>query len=415
MASPTDPGGAQPRISLSMIVRDEAERLEACLNSVRGFVDEMLVLDTGSRDATIAVAERCGATVRELPWPGDFAPARNQALEGLSGDWVLVLDADEQLAAEAREPLRRLIADPQLLAITLLRQERGAVQAPYSRVSRLFRRHPQIRWSGRYHAMVDDSVTALLQREPHWRLLHWGEPALLHDGYRPELLAGSDKAQRLRAAMQAELAERPGDPYASAKLAGLELSEGRPEQAIALLQRGLARCSAQEQPLRFELLLHLAMALSGSDPLQAVTRYREALALPLEERLRLPARLNLAALLLQQGDPGAAASETEAACAAAPELALSWYNLGLIRRRLGDTGGAIEAYRRALSLNPEHPESHQNLAAALLLGGDIGGAREGIRQAIRLLLQLGRAEEAASLRQRAGSLVRLDPEEPPDA
>ena len=398
-----------------MIVRDEAERLEACLNSVRSFVDEMLILDTGSRDATIAVAERCGATVRQLPWPGDFAPARNQALDGLSGDWVLVLDADEQLLAAAQAPLRRLIAQPELLAITLLRQERGAVQAPYSRVSRLFRRHPEIHWSGRYHAMVDDSVTALLQREPHWQLLHWGEPALLHDGYRPELLAGSDKARRLRAAMQAELAERPGDPYASAKLAGLELSEGRPQQAIALLQRGLARCGAGEPPLRFELLLHLAMALSSSDPGQAEARYREALALPLEERLRLPARLNLAALLLQRGDPAAAASETEAACAAAPELALGWSNLGLIRRRLGDNAGAIEAYRRALALHPDHPETHQNLAAALLLGGDIGGARQGFRQAIRLLERQGRRNEAANLRQRAGSLVKLDLAEPPDA
>jgi glycosyltransferase involved in cell wall biosynthesis len=56
-------------LSLSMIVRNEAERLERCLASVAGFVDEMVVLDTGSSDATIAIAAGCGAVVHQLPMP----------------------------------------------------------------------------------------------------------------------------------------------------------------------------------------------------------------------------------------------------------------------------------------------------------------------------------------------------------
>jgi len=73
-------------LSLSMIVRNEAERLERCLASVADFVDEMVLLDTGSSDATVAIAERCGATVHHVPWPGDFAPARNAALDLVRGD-----------------------------------------------------------------------------------------------------------------------------------------------------------------------------------------------------------------------------------------------------------------------------------------------------------------------------------------
>jgi Glycosyltransferases involved in cell wall biogenesis len=133
-------------LSLSMIVRNEAQRLEACLGSVRGLADEMVVVDTGSSDDTIAVAEAAGARVEHLTWPGDFAPARNAALSHVSGDWVLVLDADEQLRQEAIAPLRALMAQPDVLVINLLRYERGAAMAPYSRVSRLFRRHPRIRW-----------------------------------------------------------------------------------------------------------------------------------------------------------------------------------------------------------------------------------------------------------------------------
>ena len=395
-------------LSLSMIVRDEATQIEDCLRSVQGFVDEMVVVDTGSTDNTVALAEAMGARVERITWPGDFAPARNQALAWVSGDWVLVLDADERLRPEAMAPLRALMAQPDVLLINLLRHERGAVQSPYSNVSRLFRRHPAIRWSRAYHSMVDDSVAELLQQESHWRIADCPEPALLHDGYRPELLAQGNKPQRLRQAMEAELLERPGDPYACAKLGSLEVAEGNLERGVALLRQGLAQCSAEAHPERYELLLHLALAEALRDPDAAVALYRDALALPLAPRLSLAARLNLAALLLQQGQAQEAEALCQQATATAPEISLGWYNLGLIRRRLGDIAGALEAYREARRLQPEHPETHQNLAVALLLGGDIDGARSSFRQAIALLNQQGRSSDAALLRQQAGAMVKLE-------
>ena len=395
-------------LSLSMIVRDEAAQIEACLRSVQGFADELVVVDTGSTDNTVALAQALGARVEQIEWPGDFAPARNQALEFVSGDWVLVLDADEQLRPEAIAPLRALMAQPDVLVINLLRHERGAVQSPYSNVSRLFRRHPAIRWSRAYHSMVDDSVAELLQREPQWRIADCPEPALIHDGYRPELLAQGNKPQRLREAMEAELQERPGDPYACAKLGSLEVAEGNLERGVSLLRQGLEHCPADAHPERYELLLHLALAEAGRNPAAAPSLYRQALELPLAPRLSLAARLNLAALLLQQGQPQEAEQLCQRATAAAPEIGLGWYNLGLIRRRLGDIGGALEAYREARRLTPEHAETHQNLAVALLLGGDIDGARSSFRQAITLLTQQGRSTEADHLRQQAGAMVKLE-------
>jgi len=392
-------------LSLSMVVRNEAERIGACLASVAGFVDEMVLLDTGSSDATVAIAERCGAVVHQLAWPGDFAPARNHALSLVRGDWVLVLDADERLTAEVRGPLQALMGEPDLLLINLLRRELGARQSPYSNVSRLFRRHPAIRWSRPYHAMVDDSVAALQQREPHWRLVDCPVVALLHDGYRPELLAASDKAQRLRQAMETELARHPGDPYACAKLGGLELSAGHRARAITLLEQGLAQ-AVPGSPEHYELLLHLAMA--QDDPARAIGLYRQAIALPLDGRLTAAARLNLAGLLLGQGQLDEAAALAAAVTAAAPELALGWFNRGLIARQRGQLVEAIAAYRQALALEPEHAEAQQNLAVALLLSGDIAGARSGFRQAIQLLAQQGRSSEAEALRQRASGLVKLE-------
>ena len=395
-------------LSLSMIVRDEAERLAACLRSVQGFVDEMVVVDTGSSDDTVAIAEGLGATVHRIDWPGDFAPARNQALQWVSGDWVLVLDADEQLRPEAREPLRQLMEQPELLLVNLLRQELGALQSPYSNVSRLFRRHPAIRWSRAYHSLVDDSVAELLQREPHWRIADCSTPALLHDGYRPELLSAGNKAARLRSAMEAELLARPDDPYACAKLGSLEVAEGQVQRGIELLRRGLQHCPAGAHPERYELLLHLAMAEAEREPAAAIALYRQALVTPLAPRLTLAARLNLAALLLHQGQLEDAEELCRQATTVAPEIGLGWFNLGVIRRRRGDLGGALEAYRQAAALSPDHAETQQNLAVALLLGGDIIGARQGFRQAIQLLVLQGRGDEAEQLRQQAGQLVKLE-------
>jgi tetratricopeptide (TPR) repeat protein len=402
-----------------MIVRNEAPRLKRCLASVAGFVDEMVLLDTGSDDATVAIAEDCGAVVHRLAWPGDFAPARNAALEFVRGDWVLVLDADEQLRAEAREPLRQLMAEPDLLLVNLLRFERGARQSPYSSVSRLFRRQAGISWSGRYHALVDDSVLALMGREPHWRIADCPEPALVHDGYQPEHLASGEKARRLRQAMERELAQHPGDPYACAKLGSLEVSEGHRERGISLLEQGLAHCSAAAVAERYELLLHLAIARTPEQPRRAIALYRQALALPLAPRINLGARLNLAGLLADLAGAGGAGENSQGqlkeaaqlareATAAAPELGAAWARLAQVERRRGDLAAAIQAYQRGISLDPGQPEWHQNLAAAQLLAGDLEGARRGFRQAIHLWQSQGQGAAAADLRRRLAPLVKLD-------
>jgi tetratricopeptide (TPR) repeat protein len=396
-------------LSLSMIVRDEAASLAACLASVRGFVDEMVVVDTGSGDGTAAIAEAAGAVVRHLPWPGDFAAARNAALGWVSGDWVLVLDADERLRPEAMPPLREAMAQPGVVLITLLRQECGALQSPYSSVSRLFRRHPAIRWSRRYHAMVDDSVEALLAREPHWRVLHVPEPALLHEGYRPERIEAGGKAERLREAMEAELRRDPADPYTCAKLGGLEISGGNRARGVSLLQRGLAHCPPDAHPERYELLLHLALALKDDAPEAALDLYRQALALPLDPRLTLAARVNLASQLLGLGQTAAAVALDRETTRIAPELALGWLQLGLSLRRGGDLPGAIAAYRQALAIEPTRGEAHQNLALALLLAGDVLGARRHFQSAISHLEAQGRLDAAAALRRSAGTLVKLEP------
>ncbi len=85
-------------LTLSMIVKNEEKYLEDCLKSVRGVADEIVIVDTGSTDHTIEIAQEYNAKLFHYTWINDFSAARNYALEKSTGDWVLYLDADERLS-----------------------------------------------------------------------------------------------------------------------------------------------------------------------------------------------------------------------------------------------------------------------------------------------------------------------------
>ena len=87
----------RPRISLCMIAKNEEALIAGCLRSVRGVAHEVIVVDTGSTDRTVAIAEAEGARVVHFRWCDDFAKARNAGVELATGTHILILDADERL------------------------------------------------------------------------------------------------------------------------------------------------------------------------------------------------------------------------------------------------------------------------------------------------------------------------------
>src|SRR5436190_1781549 len=99
-----------PSISLAVMVRDEEQRLKRCLDSAKNAVDEIVVLDTGSKDNSMAVAKDCGAQVSQIEWPGSFSVAMNTLLDQITTDWTLRLDSDEWFGMDAREPLQDAMA-----------------------------------------------------------------------------------------------------------------------------------------------------------------------------------------------------------------------------------------------------------------------------------------------------------------
>ncbi|BFT71738.1 glycosyltransferase family 2 protein [Paenibacillus sp. P36] len=104
---------SRPTVSLCMIVRDEERLIETCLRSVQGWIDEMIVVDTGSLDNTVQIARSMGASVLTYEWNNHFADARNYGLEHAKSDWILYLDADEELSPLGDFDLHRVLQETQ--------------------------------------------------------------------------------------------------------------------------------------------------------------------------------------------------------------------------------------------------------------------------------------------------------------
>jgi len=188
------------RVALVVIARNEAPRLPRLLDSVASWVDEMVVLDTGSDDGTPELARRAGARVGHFSWVDDFSAARNAALELAGAHWHLVLDADEWLL-EGGPFLRELQTLPPRFVGSVRLEDHFGADGSLVGVERLTRLLPgHLRYAGRVHEQPVHALPG--QRTP----LRVG-----HDGYQPSALAA--KRGRNRRLLKQALGAAPEDPY----------------------------------------------------------------------------------------------------------------------------------------------------------------------------------------------------------
>ncbi len=385
-------------LSLCMIVRDEAEILATCLESVTGVVDELVIVDTGSRDETPAIAKQFGATVHSFPWCDDFAAARNTALGYTSGDWILVLDADEVLVPACVLALQQAIAQPNALVIQLLRQEQGATQSPYSLLSRLFRRHSALAYTRPYHESIDDSVVALQRQETHWQILNLPDVAILHSGYQAERIQSRQKSERAARIMQIYYQQNPDDLYIASKLGALYLDRGEIQSGLALLEQAICQ-QPSEDAIAFELHYHLAIAYTQlQERDRALKHYQAALQHSVLGHLKLSSYSNLGSVLHDLERFPEAQTAFEAALTIDPTFAVGHYNLGLTLRAMGNLVDAIAHYQTAIQLQPDYPDAYRNLGVALLKMGQVPECLEAFRCAIALY-EKQHSPEAESLRE----------------
>ncbi|MCS7459583.1 glycosyltransferase [Paenibacillus doosanensis] len=219
------------RISLCMIVKDEEEQLLRCLASVQGAVDEIIVVDTGSSDRTAAIARRFGARVIETAWTGDFAAARNAGIDQAAGEWILFLDADEELNRADRSKLRQYVQlagyDGFFLQIHnyVGSGHQGATINP---VLRLFRSDPQHRFEGRIHEQIAE---AICRRNPT-AAFHITDIVIHHYGYRQEVVVSKDKVRRNIRLLEEAIAAEPENAFYRYNMGVERLRSGQPLAAL---------------------------------------------------------------------------------------------------------------------------------------------------------------------------------------
>lgn len=205
-----DPVGI--KLSACLIVRDEEKNLARCLNSLKDVVDEIVVVDTGSTDKTIEIAESFGAKIGHFEWIQDFSAARNHSLELATGDWAFWIDADEELTPESVQAIQRALVRPHFggFAIEIVNfTEDGSEAAHYvHRPIRLFRRIEGIQFTGRIHEQISPSIDAA---GLPWAYLPGAK--LLHYGYRPSEMVERGKVNRTVDMIRRELEDKPEDPF----------------------------------------------------------------------------------------------------------------------------------------------------------------------------------------------------------
>lgn len=211
---------SSPRLSVCLIVKNEERFLAQCLKSVRGVATQIIVVDTGSSDRTVEIAREFGAEIYSFAWCDDFAAARNAALEHATGDWVLMLDADEELPATQHAKLSADMKDSRSVAFRLPLVNAGQENEGRSFVPRLFRNTPGAYFTGRIHEQV---FASLLESAKKWGLnTSLGTAELLHHGYSKDLVRDRNKIERNLKLLRSAIEENPTDVNLLMNL-GLEL------------------------------------------------------------------------------------------------------------------------------------------------------------------------------------------------
>jgi glycosyltransferase involved in cell wall biosynthesis len=344
-------------LSAALIVKNEERFLEGCLSSIQGLVDEIVIVDTGSTDATPEIARKFGARVFNFPWQSDFSAARNFGLEQLRGDWVLYIDADERLRPGHHEAARALLGDSQCIGAHVLLHPRPGV-TPYW-VLRFFRNHPLIRFSGIIHENMWPGV--LEYRAAHGGYIGHTKLEFDHEGYTGDQ---NWKHERNLPLLLRELERTPDRLYCWCHLADIYLALGRDDDAVQAWKKGVEIVRAKPKVLPDDILPYLGLIQFE------MSKNRDAMPWIEETGRRFPHNLQLiwlrarALMLAEKFDQAISlfnwliargeAGDYERAVAYDEKLLNAWPYEGLAtcHFRLGHYAESRRAYSRAAAFDP---------------------------------------------------------------
>src|SRR4051812_32082242 len=218
-------------VSLCMIVRDEETMLPRCLDAVAEHVDEIVIVDTGSTDATMDIARSYGATVIETEWTGDFGAARNVSFDAATCDWIVYLDADEVLGegqgARLRELTGRVWREAFFLVETNHTGDLEDGTSVHHNALRVFRNRPEYRFTGRIHEQIAHTLPAHLVER-----IETTDIRMEHYGYLGVVREEKDKSRRNLELLERQLAEQGETPFLHFNLGSENAALRQHEQAL---------------------------------------------------------------------------------------------------------------------------------------------------------------------------------------
>ncbi len=352
----------RPKISLCIIAKNEEDFIGRCIRSVLPIIHETVLLDTGSTDRTVEIAASLGAKISHRTWTGDFAEARNANIESATGDWILVLDADESIAERDLPVLAALTSDRKLCTEFFQRhysddyrlsgftpvtgeypeEERGHAGYFESKLVRLYPHREGITYRGKVHELVEQSI-----RELGRHTIRFSPVRIHHYGHTTAVKRKKNKGTLYTPLGQAKVDENPNDWKNQFELGIEHNNNGRPAESEQAFLRSIT--------------------------------------------------LN-------------------------PNYLSTWVNLGYVQCELRKYPQAIETLKRALQLDPRSEEAFCNLGVVFMRTQELAKAEAMLRRAITCnssyvnaynnlaitLAQSGRLAEAAQILYRVRELVPSD-------
>jgi glycosyltransferase involved in cell wall biosynthesis len=268
---------SHPTISLCMIVKNEERVLGDCLASIKQWVDEMIVVDTGSTDRTIDIAKEHGAKVFHFPWTDSFSEARNESLKYATCDWILWMDADDTIPEDCGRRLHDLVLIASEKVTGLLMQ----VQIPsapgehgYTIVDhvKLFRNGLGLKFEGRIHEQI---------LEPIYRIggtVERSDLYVVHSGYDHSPEGQKKKRARDLSLLEKDLTDRPDHPFVLFNIGMTAFHMKDYAKAMPALERCLALSKPHESTVRKVYAMLAGCAFETRDFLGAKRWVEQGLA-----------------------------------------------------------------------------------------------------------------------------------------
>ncbi len=216
-----------PTLGAAIIVKDEADNISGCLESIGNICSQIVIVDTGSADKTPQICSRHGAEVYFFKWNGSFSDARNCALSLMRTDWIIAIDADEELDKQSAEKVCDHFDDSTTggINVRIISRLHDGTSATHC-YTRIFRRNDAIRYTGRIHEQIRESIENagfdILNSDSIDSNSIDSDIVIHHKGY----INSSEKITRNREIISEELAINPDDDYLKFHLAETEFSSG---------------------------------------------------------------------------------------------------------------------------------------------------------------------------------------------